>query len=177
MNAKRFRVGPWAARRAWLLLVLAAALVCWLVAPPVAWGGNDCDDRYAERDENGEYVKGLKEQIKDEEAEFKGTSGYRVETMKERCARLDWQRSRDRVHRVALFGAYALLILGCGWLGIAHAMEALGGKQNGDARNWAAKTIMAVLLVALAGEILNVVLGMMLGVNYFDARSFAPFGG
>ena len=151
-----------------VLLALLALLAAWLALPAAADAkSNECSQRYP----------WLAEAVELEQREFGDKSAYQVEGFKERCARLDFQNDLRRTELIfATFGG-GLFALSLGWLGIAYALEAVAGKQTGEARNWAGKAVVGVIMVSTVGVLIRALLGLFFGVTEFSATGTLPLGG
>ena len=151
---------------AWLALL--ALLAVWLALPAGADAkSNECSERYP----------WLAEAVHLEQHEFGSKSAYRVEGFKERCARLDFQNDLRRTEIIcAMFGG-GLFTISVGWLGVAYALEAVAGKQTGEARNWAGKAVVGLIMVSTVGVLVRALLGLMFGVTEFGANGILPLGG
>ena len=150
------------------LLALLALLAMWLALPAGADAkSNDCSGRYP----------WLAEAVEREQLEFHKNPGYKVEGFKERCSRLDFQNDLRRTELIfAAFGG-GLFAISLGWLGIAYALEAVAGKQTGEARNWAGKTVVGVIMVSTVGILIRAVLALFFGATEFSATGILPLGG
>ena len=151
---------------AWLALL--ALLAIWLALPGGADAkSNECSARYP----------WLAEAVEREQQEFGKKSAYQVEGFKERCSRLDFQNDLRRMELIlAMFGA-GMFAISIGWLGVAYALEAVAGKQTGEARNWAGKAVVGLIMVSTVGILIRALLGLLFGVTEFSASGTLPLGG